>query len=112
TADADPQVRQRLFDRWVGELAVPLSPTVEGLRFGAGAGGAGTQLLVLESPEPLPFSRDVRLTVTHRVTSIPDVPHGVPRSLLRVAAGLRFARDTLHGPVPDDVAPLVSEART
>jgi len=70
------------------------------------------QLLVLESPEPLPFSRDVRLTVTHRVTSIPDVPHGVPRSLLRFAAGLRFARDTLHGPVPDDVAPLVSEART
>jgi hypothetical protein len=112
TADADPQVRQRLFDRWVGELAVPLSPTVEGLRFGAVAGAAGTQLLVLESPEPLPFSRDVRLTVTHRVTSIPDVPHGVPRSLLRFAAGLRFARDTLHGPVPDDVAPLVSEART
>jgi hypothetical protein len=111
-ADADPQLRQRLFDRWVGDLAVPLSPPVDGLRLGSVAGAGGTQLLVLESPEPLPFSRDVRLTVTHRVTSIPDVPHGVPRSLLRFAAGLRFGRDTGHGPVPDDVAALVGDAST
>jgi hypothetical protein len=111
-AGADPQVRQRLFDRWVGELAIPLSPTVEGLRLGSVADSGGTRLLVLESPEPLPFSRDVRLAVTHRVTSAPDPPAGVPRSLVRFASGLVFGRDAVHGPVPADVATLVSRART
>jgi hypothetical protein len=109
--DADPQVRQRLFDRWIAELAIPLSPTVEGLRLGVVADAGGTRLLVLESPEPLPFSRDVRLTVTHRVTSIPDPPIDVPRSLLRFAAGLVFARTTVRGPVPDDAETVVRRAR-
>ena len=108
TADADPQVRQRLFDRWVAELAVPLSPTVPGLRLN----GVGNAMLVLETPEPLPFSRDVALTVTHRVRVQPDPPAGVPRPLLRFAAGLVFARDTVTGPVRDDVASVVSQART
>jgi hypothetical protein len=112
TSDADPQARQRIFDRWVAELAIPLSPTVDGLRLGVVADGGGTRLLVLESPEPLPFSRDVRLTVTHRVTSVPNPSPDVPRSLLRFAAGLTFARTTVHGPVPDDVAVLVRRART
>ena len=111
TPDADPQVRQRLFDRWIAELAVPLSPTVDGLRLGVIADAGGTRLLVLESPEPLPFSRDVRLTVTHRVTSIPNPPIGVPRSLLRFAAGLVFARTTVRGPVPDDAEQIVRRAR-
>jgi hypothetical protein len=109
--DADSQVRQRLFDRWVAELAIPLSPTVDGLRLGVVADVGGTRLLLLESPEPLPFSRDVRLTVTHRVTSVIDPPPGVPRSLLRFAAGLIFARTSVSGPVPDDAEMVVRRAR-
>jgi hypothetical protein len=111
TSDADPQVRQRLFDRWVAELVIPLSPTVEGLRLGVVADAGGTRLLVLESPEPLPFSRDVRLTVTHRVTSIPNPPIEVPRSLLGFAAELVFARTTVRGPVPDAAEVVVRRAR-
>jgi hypothetical protein len=110
--DADPQLRQRLFDRWIAELAVPLSRAVDGLRLGVVAAGDGAQLLLLESPEPLPFSRDVGLSVTHRVVSVPDPPLGVSRALLRFAAGLVFARDRVHGPVPAEVAPLVAQART
>jgi hypothetical protein len=112
TPDADPQVRQRLFDRWVAELAIPLSLTVDGLRFGVVADGGGTRLLLLESPEPLPFTRDVQLTVTHSVVSVPDPPLDVPRSLLRFVAGLVFARTTVSGPVADDVEVLVRRART
>ncbi|HEY4632683.1 MAG TPA: hypothetical protein VIH00_02105, partial [Candidatus Limnocylindrales bacterium] len=112
TADADPQLRQRLFDRWVSELAIPLSPTVEGLRLGAVVGEGGTQLLVLETPEPLPFSRDVRLSITHRVTSIPHPPPGIPRPLLRFAEGLVFRGDTVQGPVPAGATTVVRRART
>ncbi len=112
TATADPQVRQRLFDRWVAEVAIPLSPNVDGVRLGVVADAAGTHVLVLESPEPLPFSRDVRLTMTHRVISIGDPPPGVPRSLLRFAAGLVFARTSVTGPVPGDAESVVRRART
>ena len=112
TATADPQIRQRLFDRWVAEAAIPLSPNVDGVRLGVVADAAGTHVLVLESPEPLPFSRDVRLTVTHRVISIGDPPPGVSRSLLRFAAGLVFARTTVTGPVPGDAESVVRRART
>jgi hypothetical protein len=60
----------------------------------------------------LPFSQDIRLTVTHCVTSIVDPPLGVPRSLLRLAAGLIFARTSVIGPIPNDVEELVRRART
>jgi len=109
--DADPQLRQRLFDRWVGELAVPLSPQVTGLRLGSVRDGGGVGVLVVESPEPLPFSRDVRLTVSHRVTSLPEPP-GVPRPLLRFAAGLVLDGDTVRGTVTPGAAPVVQRTRT
>ena len=110
--DGDPQLRQRLFDRWVADLALPLAPTVDGLRFSALANPAGTALLLLESPEPLPFSGDVRLAVTHRVLATPNPPPGVPRPLVRFAAGLVFEREGVRGPVPDAVVALAEEART
>jgi hypothetical protein len=112
TSEADPQVRQRLFDRWIAELAIPLSPAVDGLRLGVVGDAAGTRLLVLESPEPLPLGRDVRLTVTHRVTAMPDTPPSVPRAWVRFAAGLTFARTIVRGPVLDDILAEVRRART
>ena len=73
---------------------------------------AGARLLLLESPEPLPFSSDVTITVTHRVVGLPGPPPvGVPRALLRFAAGLVFARDGVTGDVSDDVLALVGQAR-
>jgi hypothetical protein len=71
---------------------------------------AGTRLLLLESPEPLAFSTDVRLSVTHRVVSVPGGTT-IPRSWLRFAASLVFARTTVRGDVPDDLVGLVRRAR-
>ena len=52
------------------------------------------------------------ITVTHRVVGLPGPPPvGVPRALLRFAAGLVFARDRVTGPVADDVLGLVDQAR-
>ncbi|WP_327085605.1 hypothetical protein OIE66_25020 [Nonomuraea sp. NBC_01738] len=64
SAGADPQLRQRLFDAWIGELALPLAPVVDGIRLSALGDAGGTSLVLLESPEPLPFSRDVSLIVS------------------------------------------------
>lgn len=112
TEAADPQARQRLFDRWIGELVVPLSPAVDGLRLASVPEAAGARMLVLETPEPLPFSRDVWLNVTHRVTSIVDPPPDVPRSLLEFAADLIFTGDSVTGSVPDEVTTLIRRTRT
>ena len=110
-APGDSQLRQRLFDRWIAELAIPLAPTVDGVRLSAAGDSAGTRLLLLESPEPLPFSSDVRLTVTHRVVSLPGGSHPtVPRSWLAFAAGLVFARTTVRGDVPEDIVASVRQA--
>ena len=108
TANADKEIRQRLFDRWVAELAIPLAPAVEGLRINS----VENALLVLESPEPLPFSRDVSVAAVHRVTSQPDPPSGVPPSLMEFAASIMFKRDMVSGPVPNNAAAVVRRART
>ena len=107
TVAADAEVRQRVFDRWIAELAIPLATDVAGLRLHR----VGQAVLVVESPEPLAFSRDVSLRVTHRVVGTPPAP-GVSRPLLRFAAGLAFPRAELTGPVADDVAIVVGRART
>ncbi|MGH3240023.1 MAG: hypothetical protein ACRDNL_06560, partial [Spirillospora sp.] len=104
--EGDPQIRQRLFDRWISELAIPLSPSVPGLRLGS----VGPRLLVLESPERLPFSRDVSLRVTHTVQGQP--PSDAPRELLEFAAGLVFGDGVVDGPISAKALPTVSETHT
>jgi len=112
TPDADPQVRQRLFDRWIAELAIPLSRDVDRIELGVCGDATGTRLLLLESPEPLPLSRDVRLVVTHRVTAMPPVPPDVPRAVVQLVAGLVFSGASLEAPVPAAAAAIAEEART
>ena len=107
--EADPQARQRLFDRWAAEAMIPLSPSVDGVRLSAVGDASGVHVLLLESPEPLPFSTDVTMSWTHRVVGLPGPPPaGVPRSLLRFAADLVFARDTVSGAVSPEVLSVVS----
>ena len=111
--EADPQVRQRLFDRWIGELAIPLSSReVDGVKLGICAATAGTRLLLIESPEPLPLSRDVRLEVTHRVKAMPPVPPSVPRAVVQLVAGLVFSAAGVEGPVPAAAESFARDART
>ena len=58
---SDPQRRQRAFDEWTRDLAILLRREIERLEISARASSSGVDLLLFESPEPLPFSEDVRV---------------------------------------------------
>jgi hypothetical protein len=55
--------RQQRFDEWTAALAVPLSARVDRLEISARQNDDGTELLLLESPEPLPLGVDVAFTL-------------------------------------------------
>jgi hypothetical protein len=64
--ETEPAVRQTLFDRWVRELGLPLKDELTQLeisRFGT----ASTELLLIESPEPLDFTEEIVLALSQRV---------------------------------------------
>ena len=92
-ASGDGQVRQRAFDRWTTELALPLQRSPEGVRLSGDA-----RLMLLESPEPLPLSGDVRLAVTHIVTGFPGGITELPRPWLALARSIEFRRDRVSRP--------------
>jgi hypothetical protein len=62
---ADPLLRQALFDRWISTPALPLRRSLSALHISRVMLDDGTDLLIIESPEPLPFSHDVTLTIRH-----------------------------------------------
>jgi hypothetical protein len=109
----DAEARQRLFDRWTTGLALPLRGRTSALQLTRLVRAGRTDLLLLESPEPLPFSRDVRVELNKRsfVVSLPvgsPVPPrpgpprpGLPPLLRRIAVNLDFDGDRVTlGPVP------------
>jgi hypothetical protein len=67
TEAADPQARQALFTKWVTALALALRQQPEGLCVSRWTGPNGTLALLVESPEPLPFSRDVSVTLIEHI---------------------------------------------
>ena len=78
-ARSDREARQRVFDRWVAGLAVPLAKGAhapERLTVTRIGSGAGTDALLLEGPEPLPFSEDVTLVMSHWVQTRFPLPGG------------------------------------
>jgi hypothetical protein len=64
TRGADRAARQAWFDRWTAELAVALRRDVERLEVSRRVAASATELLLIESPEPLPFSEDVQVELT------------------------------------------------
>lgn len=58
---ADPEERQRLFDRWVKDLGIALWERPQRLEVTRLTSPSGTEALLLETPEPLAFSEDVVL---------------------------------------------------
>jgi hypothetical protein len=105
-ASGDSQRRQRAFDRWTSALALPLQRRVERVHLSGDA-----RLLLLESPEPLSFHRDVRLAVTRTVTGFPGGTTDLPRPWLALARSLRFSRDGVRAEVPAEIADVVHRAR-
>ncbi|WP_437291021.1 hypothetical protein [Sorangium sp. So ce406] len=77
-AGADAEARDALFRRWVAALSVPLRERPSRLALTRLVAGGATELLLLESPEPLAFSRDVTLSV-HRRASAPEPAPTPPR---------------------------------
>ncbi len=116
-APGDGQLRQRLFDAWVSGLVLPLATEVDRLRISdvEAEPTSGAQVLLLESPEPLPLSRDVSLRMTHEVTGpVAPPPRGVGPGLVAFAAGLSFRRvrggGLVRGGVADEVLSTVEDA--
>jgi hypothetical protein len=105
-ASGDSQVRQRIFDRWTSQLALPLQSQPPCVQL---AGDA--RLLLLESPEPLPFSRDVQLAVTRTLTGFPVDVTGVPPEWLALASRLEFNRNSVRALVPAELVDALWPAR-
>jgi hypothetical protein len=79
--DADTARRDRLFAQWIAGLAVPLRSAPERLEITRHVLPTGTDLLLIESPEPLPLGGDVTLELRkRRVISFPvPVQQWVPQ---------------------------------
>jgi hypothetical protein len=83
TAGSDPQRRQRAFDQWTSTLGVPLRRQVNSLELSI----RSKELLLIESPEPLPFSEDVSLSMVRNETGGTQTP--VPLIILSDGAESR-----------------------
>jgi len=112
---ADPEQRQRLFDQWVGALALPLRRRPTGLHISSLKSGSNTDLLLLEGPEPLPFSKDVTLKIFQRsISSAHPTPHPLPgghmpsQELINWVASLTFSNDNASGSIPVHLVPSLS----
>jgi hypothetical protein len=63
TAQAEPAARDALFNEWIAALSLPLRSELSGIALTRYMLHGATRLLLLESPEPLPFSGDVKVTL-------------------------------------------------
>jgi hypothetical protein len=95
---ADAQARERVFGRFVERLALPLREMPRALTLTRWVDAGSTHLLVLESPEPLAFSRDVSLGVRRRLHAPPWPPHGGPGDVAGFVANLEFGAHGLAVP--------------
>ena len=73
--DADPQTRQALFTIWTGALGLPLVTQPTGVRLARWTAVDGTLAFVLQSPEPLSFTRDITASLMHHLP--PPVWHPI-----------------------------------
>jgi hypothetical protein len=64
---ADPQERQKLFDIIAGMIGIGLRPHPTSVTMARLTGGTGSVGLVIESPEPISLTRDVKLSLTMHV---------------------------------------------
>jgi len=103
-------LRQDAFDAWSAALGVFLRTASEGLEISVGGADGGADFLLLESPEPLPFTEDVALTLRRADRCPPRHPQRrrgtqkPPRPARRRrspdAARARPLRDRLAPPPP------------
>lgn len=105
--EQDASVRQALFGKWAAALGVPLRESVERFEISSYSAGGQKTALFIESPEPIRFSSEVKLTarvsewrrvdtVTGRYPRIPNLGEA------DFDAG-RFEVDLDRGELPDAI---------
>lgn len=90
--DADPAVRQQLFERWTQGLGIPLKDEVNELEISRFVSGNATEFFLIETPEPLDFSEETSIELTRR-DRIP-APFQFPDVLTEISAGTSLRRKT------------------
>jgi hypothetical protein len=94
----DPQGRQALFTKWMTALAIPLRQQPDRLGFSRWTSSTGTQALLMESPEPISFNRDVSLSLIQHVPQQVWPPIGDP-ALQAALSHLSFAHNVVTVPI-------------
>jgi len=102
TERSDLETRQRLFETWTTSLGLPLRDDPRILALTRWEEAGATSLLLLESDEPLPFSRDVTVAISKRTAGTPWPPHvhDFPAEVQAFFAGFRFEGDRFIAPRP------------
>ena len=105
TPGADREQRQRVFDHWVKELVLPLRAEVERIELSRVVESGVTGVLLLESPEPLPFSTGGVSLGMNRSIWKDDDPAGPPSGRLlfsqnRVIGTIHLGSASLRQPLP------------
>jgi hypothetical protein len=90
TEAADPQARQALFTKWVTSLGLPLRQQPAALSLCRWTATDGTEALLLESPEPISFSRDVTVALVQHLPPPVWTPIG-PGNLQAALMHLQFS---------------------
>ena len=86
--DAAATLRDDLFARWVRELGLPLRDEVTDLEMSRAVVNGQTACLLLESPEPIDFTSEVKVTL-ERGVAVPVPPRPAPgRTLDRFGLNL------------------------
>jgi hypothetical protein len=102
---ADSEARERLFERWVRELALPVRADPTEVTITRYVAAGVTDVLLVESPEPLPFSRDVTVAIERAVPAVVVAPGSIEEWI----AELSF--EVLEQIVPDPPAPFAAVRR-
>lgn len=71
---ADPLARQRAFGEWCAQLGALLCATVGRLEISRRDAPGGAAFLLLESPEPIPFSEDMTVVMRRSDGTGAEVP--------------------------------------
>ncbi|MCP4002254.1 MAG: hypothetical protein GY727_15195 [Gammaproteobacteria bacterium] len=89
------EARQRLFETWIQDLGLALRESPKQLEITRVNNSSSVALLLLESPEPLPFSQDVEVILWHRKLILSTTPPDLPVEFLEVANNLDLTHDNL-----------------
>ena len=100
-ATADPQRRQAVATDMVSTLVLPLRQRRERLTISRILDATGTVGLLIESPEPLPFSTDVTASLVHHVMIHHWPPFGGENEYTERLARVRIDDDSISVPLSD-----------